>query len=195
MAFSLEGADGSKRVVRDAAFDQRSRTEPLVEPAPYALLDEQGRRYTGLFDGHNVHLNELGNVSASHVATWILGTKPVRIPGGLPLDPQFLFTFFDHGRTEQRLNALWEFSGEHDNAVTAITAAGFARSQFDVRDKNGRVHLRSAGVRFTGRDSAHAIVYADALAEQTLGEIHVGEHNPLRGFGIGFLLHQWEIHR
>lgn len=195
MAFSLHQADGSKRVVRDTAFDDLPRTDPLLQPAPYALLDEHGRSYTGWFDGHAVWLSESGTMSVPLVAAWILGTGPVRIAGGPPLDGRFEFTFFDHGRTEQRLNALWEFRGETEEAVAALRAAGFAPSRFKKGNGGGRVHLRSAGVRFTSRDSAHAIVYQDVFAGKTRGEIHVGEHNPLRGFGIGFLLHQWEIRR
>lgn len=180
-------------VIRDSAFDQRPRTELLQENMAESLVDATGRCYSAFFDGQYVRI--LIRETEAIQARWVLGSAPVRIRGGGLLDPRFLFTFFDYGPTAQRLNALWEFAGSDQEAVTAFVAAGFSRSRHDarLRGDSAGIHLRTRGTQLTGSDSAHAILHENQ--KDGTGEIHVGEHNPLRGFGIGFLLHQWEIRR
>lgn len=87
-------------VIRDPAFDQRARTELLQENVVESLVDAAGRCYSAFFDGQHVRIL-LGEGEAS--ATWVLGSAPVRIRGGGPLDARFLFTFFDDAEPAQRI--------------------------------------------------------------------------------------------
>jgi hypothetical protein len=80
-------------------------------------------------------------------------------------------------------------------AIAAWKQAGFTVSIPDRawnRNHPASVHLRSQGARLTGADSSHVTIAIDQTGDTTRGEIHVGEFNPLTGFGVGFVLHHLE---
>lgn len=159
--------------------------------------------YTASFDGKNVSLTNSSGTTQN--GSWLQGTDAVSgIKGGGNLSEKFSFTFSDHGRGNQRLNARWTFAGSVQDAIQAWEKAGYAQSFLDARFSNEHqpppggslVHMRSPGNFFTGGDSGHAIIPVPPNATiPTSGDVHVGEHNPTTNFPVGFLLHQGEIPR
>jgi hypothetical protein len=101
----------------------------------------------------------------------------------------------DHGPHPQRLHALWNFQGSVQQAIAAWKQAGFAVSIPDRswnRNHPASVHLRNRGAALTGADSSHVTIPLIQEGDKTTGAIHVGDFNPLVGFGIGFVLHHLE---
>jgi hypothetical protein len=165
------------------------------------LTDQHGETYTAVFDGSNVVLTTASG--HDRIARWLPGSMKIAdVPGGGALSPRFTFTFYDHGGGNQRLHATWTFAGTTEEAIAAFERAGYATSALDHKHNRkhsaaGRtlIHMRSRGSMLTGADSGHAILYLDLQGDppRTCGEVHVGEHNPTTGLGLGFLLHRWEI--
>ncbi|GGG98702.1 hypothetical protein [Silvibacterium dinghuense] len=165
------------------------------------LIDREGHRYSGLFDGEYVVFADANGNRLR--GAWILGSGETKgIAGGGELDCRFQFTFKDHGAGNQRLNAGFTFAGTVGEAVAAFRRAGYFMSRLDNRFNREHappaggelLHLRSRGRWLTGADSGHAILEVHPeIATPVSGQIHVGEHNPTRGMGVGFLLHQWEL--
>ena len=173
-----------------------SVTESLEQSTPSAtdesFADDDGHRYSAFFDGNNVIFND---GSADFIGRWLQGSAATvirntrRLPGG------FHFTFMDHGPRPQRLHAVWKFDGSVPQAIAAWKMAGFSVSIPDRtwnRNHPTSIHLRNRGAFLTGADSSHATIPVAQSGSETTGEIHVGEFNPLTGFGIGFVLHHLE---
>jgi hypothetical protein len=156
------------------------------------FLDNDGRRYSAWFDGSEVIFSD---GSADSLGQWIQGSAATVIRQTRRLCRGFQFTFMDHGPRPQRLHALWSFHGAVPQAITAWKQAGFSVSLPDRawnRNHPASVHLRTRGAWFTGADSSHVTIPLDQTGSETNGEIHVGEFNPLTGFGIGFVFHHLE---
>jgi hypothetical protein len=151
-----------------------------------------GDQYFGLFDGSHV-IFRVG--AANFIGHWIQGTDATEISGGERLSVDFKFTFMDHGPRPQRLHALWEFDGPVEQAINSWEAAGFSLSGADRqwnRNHPAAIHLRTRGKFATGADSSHVVIPLEQSGATTRGDIHVGEFNPLTGFGLGFALHHLE---
>jgi hypothetical protein len=163
-----------------------------LRPVDAQFVDARGRHYCGFFDGSHV---VFGAGDASFIGHWIQGTDATEISGGGRLMPELHFTFMDHGPPPQRLHAVWNFNGAVDEAIAVWKSAGFSVSHTDRRWNRNHpdaIHLRTCGTFVTGADSAHVIIPTTQSDSTTRGDIHVGEFNPLTGFGIGFALHQLE---
>lgn len=185
MAFSITTATGEERLL--SACTDNSADESN------GFQDAAGRRYNAFFNGEDVIFAAGGERFRGR---WRLGTESCRIQRTERLPAGFNFLFFDHGPSPQRLHALWSFAGTVDQALTAWQQAGFNLSRADGfwnrRHEAASLHLRTRGHRWTGADSAHVVLPQQQLASQTTGNLHVGEFNPLIGWGIGFFLHQLE---
>jgi hypothetical protein len=191
MSFEILSNSGERRLL--SAMDSSAHSTSVGTDESF--MDDDGRRYEAFFDGSHVVFND---GSAEFIGRWRLGSAATvirntrRLPGG------FRFTFMDHGPRPQRLHALWSFNGAVPQAIAAWKLAGFSVSIPDRawnRNHPASVHLRNRGAFLTGADSSHATIPLFQLAQvgsETTGEIHVGEFNPLTGFGIGFILHRLE---
>ena len=188
MSFEIESISGQPLLLRpqdSCAYPSSSTTETI-------FLDGNDRPYSAFFDGHRVYFND---GAADFAGRWIQGSLPTVIRQTRRLSHGFQFNFFDHGPRPQRLHALWSFQGSAAEAITAWKLAGFSISIPDHawnRNHPASVHLRSRGAPLTGADSSHVTIPLSQSGSETQGEIHVGEFNPLTGFGIGFLLHHLE---
>jgi hypothetical protein len=181
MSFEIASSTGETRLLR--AVDDGMAAE---------FIDDDGRRYGAGFDGSSVTFVD---GSMSHAGRWLQGTAATVIPSGGSLGDGFTFTFMDHGPRPQRLHALWTFEGTISEAIASWKAAGFSVSSLDRtlnRNHAAAVHLRTRGAFLTGADSSHVIILPASAEGGTRGNIHVGEFNPLAGFGVGFVLHQLE---
>jgi len=177
-----------------------SRKTFVSNNAAGALADQHGNRYTGTFDGRQVVFRGADGLECN--GAWILGSVEVTgIVGGEGLGEGFRFTFLDHGKGNQRLNARFSFAGSSEDAIATMLRAGYRVSRWDNRFNRQHqapaggslVHLRSRGHWLAGADSGHAILTVFPGDEHSVsGEVHVGEHNPTTGMGVGFLLHQAE---
>ena len=188
MSFEILSNAGEPRLLR--AMDSIADTVLLGDHSDF--VDCDGHRYVAFFDGSNVIFND---GSGDRVGRWLLGSvatviqKTRRLPGG------FCFTFMDHGCGPQRLHALWTLHGSVQEAIASWKMAGFSVSIPDRtwnRNHPASIHLRTRGARCTGADSSHVTIPAIQTGSNTTGTIHVGEFNPLTGFGVGFLLHHLE---
>ena len=178
---------------------QRLRLRPQDPSVPSTrsnadanFLDDDGRCYSAGFDGSHVIFSD---GPSDFIGRWRLGSAATGIRQTRRLPVGFQFTFMDHGPRPQRLHALWSFHGPAPAAITAWKQAGFSVSIPDRawnRNHPASVHLRNRGARFTGADSSHVTIPLAQAGDETRGEIHVGEFNPLTGFGIGFVLHHLE---
>jgi hypothetical protein len=176
MSFEKSSIDGEMRLLQSAK----------------AEFDRAGRRYSGFFDGSHVIFRA---DASKFTGRWIQGSDRTEIPGGGRLASAFAFTFMDHGPRPQRLHAIWNFDGPVDQAIAGWEAAGFSVSRKDQRwNRNhpSAIHLRTRGEFATGADSSHVVLPLGQSGTMTHGDIHVGEFNPLTGFGVGFALHQME---
>jgi hypothetical protein len=156
------------------------------------FVDDTDCRYSGFFDGGHVVFRS-GDVE--FVGRWIQGTKAVSVSGGGRLSAEFELTFMDHGPRPQRLHAVWKFAGPLEQAIAGWERAGFTISRADRRwNRNhpAAIHLRTRGNFASGADSSHVIIPTAQSGTTTRGDVHVGEFNPLTGFGLGFALHQLE---
>ena len=188
MSFEIVSISGQRLLLRPQ--DSSVQSTPLNTHAIF--LDDNGRPYSASFDGSHVIFND---GSANFVGRWILGSAATVIRQTRRMQQGFQFTFMDHGPRPQRLHALWSFEGPLSQAITAWKQAGFSVSIPDRawnRNHPTSVHLRNRGAAFTGADSSHVTIAIDQTGDTTKGEIHVGEFNPLTGFGIGFVLHHLE---
>jgi hypothetical protein len=173
MAFEINRGDG--RVVRLMGGD-------------LDFSDDSGRRYTGYFDGRHVVFHDGEN---SFSGRWLPGSSATSLPSGGDLPAELAFAFMDHGPAPQRLHALWEFAGLRDQAIERWCRAGFRLSVVD-RYLNPNHPRTSTHLRTKGRSIV--VIFSDIRGDRVTGEVHVGEFNPLTGFGIGFVLHQLEGH-
>ena len=174
-----------------------------VTPAPVSTVhpssnfcDADGRWYQATFDGDCVVFRD---ATEEYDSRWIQGTAAVTMASGRGLPGGFIFTFMDHGKSPQRLHALWRFDGSLQETVECWLRAGFYRYRmdwhFNRRHPDASIHLRTRGNWLTGGNSAHVIISGAQTGNHTVGNIHVGEFNPFTGFGIGFILHQMEALR
>jgi hypothetical protein len=188
MSFEIVSNSGQRLLLRPQ--DQFAHSTSLNLDA--AFLDGNGNRYSAFFDGSYVIFND---GSADFIGRWLQGSAATVISQTRRLCQGFRFTFMDHGRRPQRLHALWTFQGTLPQAITAWKQAEFSVSIPDRawnRNHPASVHLRNMGARLTGADSSHVTIPLAQTGSETKGEIHVGEFNPLTGFGIGFVLHHLE---
>lgn len=188
MSFEIVSNSGRRRLLRP----QDLLVQPTSSNTDTVFLDDDGHRYSPSFDGSHVAFND---GSADFIGRWMQGSDATVIRQTRRLREGFQFTFMDHGPPPQRLHALWTFHGPVQQAITAWKQAGFSVSIPDRawnRNHPASMHLRNRGARFTGADSSHATIPLAQTGSETRGEIHVGEFNPLTGFGIGFLLHHLE---
>jgi hypothetical protein len=189
MSFEILSNSGASRLLSAVDSFVHSTSSGTDE----SFVDDDGHHYSAFFDGSNVIFSDgsaefIGRWRQGSAATVIRNTR--RLPGG------FHFTFMDHGPRPQRLHALWSFDGSVPQAIAAWKQAGFSVSIPDRawnRNHPASVHLRNRGAFLTGADSSHATIPLAQAGGETTGEIHVGEFNPLTGFGIGFVLHHLEI--
>lgn len=188
MSFEIVSNSGQRLPLRPQDLPVQS-----APPSMDAIFrDENGHRYSAVFDGSHVIFND---GSADFIGRWVQGSAATVIRQTRRLHEGFQFTFFDHGPPPQRLHALWTFQGTVPQAISAWKQAGFSVSIPDRawnRNHPASIHLRNKGARFTGADSSHVTIPLDQTGSETRGEIHVGEFNPLTGFGIGFVLHHLE---
>jgi len=189
MSFEIVSNSGQLRVMPGP---QDSFADSTPSNADVVFFDDDGHRYSAFFDGSHVFFND---GSADFIGRWLQDSAATVICQTQRLCEGFQFTFLDHGPRPQRLHALWSFQGPVPQAIEAWKQAGFSVSIPDRawnRNHPASVHLRNRGARFTGADSSHVTIPVDQDGYETRGEIHVGEFNPLTGFGIGFVLHHLE---
>jgi hypothetical protein len=186
MSFEIASNSGQRLLLRPQdSFDRSTKRDP-------DFIDDDGRRYAAYFDGRHVIFSD---GTMDFIGLWLQGSGATVIRQTRRLREGFQFTFMDHGPRPQRLPALWSFHGAVPQAITAWKQAGFSVSIPDRawnRNHPASVHLRSRGARITGADSSHVTIPLDQTGSETNGEIHVGEFNPLTGFGIGFVFHHLE---
>ena len=188
MSFEIVSNSGQRLLLRP----QDSFVQSMSSNVDAIFLDENGCRYSAFFDGSYVIFND---GFADFIGRWLQGSTATVISQTWRLCQGFRFTFMDHGPRPQRLHALWTFQGTLPQAITAWKQAGFSVSIPDRtwnRNHPVSVHLRNRGAAFTGADSSHVTIPLAQTGSETRGEIHVGEFNPLTGFGIGFVLHHLE---
>lgn len=188
MSFEIVSNSRQRRLLRPQDSSVRTKSPN----ADTVFLDGDGHPYSAFFDGTHVIFSD---GSVDFIGRWLQGSAATVICQTRRLCEGFQFTFMDHGPRPQRLHALWNFQGPVQQAITAWKHAGFSVSIPDRawnRNHPASVHLRTRGTRFTGADSSHVTIPADQDGSETRGEIHVGEFNPLTGFGIGFVLHHLE---
>jgi hypothetical protein len=186
MSFEIVSNSGQRCLLRPQDSFARSTTRDAD------FIDDSGLRYTAYFDGRHVIFN---HGSRNFIGRWLQGSAATAIYQTRRLSQGFHFTFMDHGLRPQRLHALWSFHGSMSQAITGWKEAGFSVSIPDRawnRKHPTSVHLRTRGAWFTGADSSHVTIPLTQAGDETTGEIHVGEFNPLTGFGIGFVLHHLE---
>ena len=192
MSFEILSNSGERRLLR--CKDSLVRSTPSNADADLIadFIDDDGGSYSAFFDGNRVIFND---GSADFVGRWLQGSAATVVHKTRRLREGFRFTFMDHGPRPQRLHALWNFVGPVQEAIAAWKLAGFSVSIPDRawnRNHPASVHLRTPGAFVTGTDSSHVTIPVAQTGSDTTGEIHVGEFNPLTGFGIGFLLHHLE---
>jgi hypothetical protein len=188
MSFEIVSNSGQPCLLRP----QDSLVHSTPSDADVVFLDDHGQRYSAFFDGSHVLFSD---GTADFFGRWVQGSAATVIRQTRRLHEGFQFIFMDHGPRPQRLHALWSFQGSAEQAVTAWKQAGFSVSIPDRawnRNHAASVHLRTGGACFTGADSSHVTIPLSQTDGETRGEIHVGEFNPLTGFGIGFVLHHLE---
>jgi hypothetical protein len=188
MSFEILTISGETRMLRHEDIT----AQPALSNAHPDFVDACGHRYSGSFDGKNVTFND---GAVDWVGGWVQGTSATIIRNTKLLPDGFTFTFMDHGPGPQRLHAVWTFKGSVEEVIAGWRLAGFSLSRADRtwnRNHPASTHLRTKGGSLTGADSSHAIIPVVQTEMYTTGEIHVGEFNPLTGFGIGFVLHQLE---
>jgi hypothetical protein len=188
MSFEIVSNSGRRLLLRP----QDSSVASTQSDVDANFLDDEGHCYSGFFDGSHVIFN---HGSREFIGRWLQGSAATTIFQTRRLCQGFQFTFMDHGPRPQRLHALWSFQGPVSQAITAWKQAGFSVSLPDRawnRNHPASVHLRTRGAWFTGADSSHVTIPLDQTGSETNGEIHVGEFNPLTGFGIGFVFHHLE---
>jgi hypothetical protein len=188
MAFEIVPNSGQRMPLRLQDLSVQS-TRSNVDAV---FLDHNGHPYSASFDGSHVIFND---GAADLVGRWMLGSAATVVRQTRQLCQGFQFTFMDHGPRPQRLHALWNFQGPVPQAIAAWKQAGFSVSIPDRawnRNHPASVHLRNRGSALTGADSSHVTIPLAQTGSETRGEIHVGEFNPLTGFGIGFVLHHLE---
>ena len=189
MSFEIQFRLGSKD------SDVEPDAEPLVVQPDGAgvFFDPRGQRYSGHFDGRRVIFSD-GVVD--YPGRWIQGTAATVLASGGLLRPGFRFTFMDHGLPPQRLHAVWIFEGILRDAIEGWKLAHFSISAadrfFNRNHPGSSIHLRTRGAFATGADSSHVVIPWMQAGGRTTGNIHVGEFNPLTGFGLGFVLHHLE---
>ncbi len=192
MSFEFEEAYGFVRRVHPRSVVVDS-SQSSIKQNGRDFIDLSGIHYSGAFDGKNI-VFRCGDTE--YIARWMQGTAATAVRGNELILPGFIFIFMDHGRPPQRLHAQWTFNGPVVQAIRLWQLAGFSISYADrYINRNhvlASVHLRTKGSFATGADSSHAIVYCNAAGATSSGEIHVGEFNPMTGFGVGFLLHLTE---
>ena len=187
---SFEIVSNSGQLHRLRPHDSSVRT--ALSNADAFFLDGDGHPYSAFFDGSHVFFND---GSADFIGQWMQGSDATAIRHTCRLGKGFQFTFMDHGPRPQRLHAVWTFQGDVQQAITAWKQAGFSVSMPDRawnRNHPASVHLRNRGARLSGADSSHVTIPLDQDGNETRGEIHVGEFNPLTGFGLGLVLHRLE---
>jgi hypothetical protein len=188
MSFEIVSNSGQRMLLRP----QNSSVHSMQLNVDPVFLDDNSRPYSVWFDGSQAIFND---GSADFIGRWRQGSAATVIRQTRRLCPGFQFTFMDHGPRPQRLHALWNFQGSVPQAIAAWKQAGFSVSIPDRawnRNHPASVHLRNRGAAFTGADSSHVTIPLDQSGSDTRGEIHVGEFNPLTGFGIGLVLHHLE---
>lgn len=188
MSFQILSNSGQFQLLRP--HDSPVHSAPADEDPIFT--DDKGRRYSAFFDGSHVIFND---GSADFAGRWIPGSAATVIRQTRRLYEGFQFTFMDHGPRPQRLHALWDFQGPVQQAIAAWKLAGFSVSIPDRawnHNHPASVHLRNRGAALTGADSSHVTIPLIQEGNRTTGGIHIGEFNPLVGFGIGFVLHHLE---
>ena len=188
MSFEIVSNSGQRLLLRPLNSSAHSTTSNVDAD----VIDDDGRCYSGFFDGSHVVFSD---GPAEFIGRWVQGSAATVIRNTRQLPEGFQFTFMDHGPRPQRLHALWSFRGSVTQAIDGWKLAGFSISIPDRawnRNHPASVHLRTRGKRLTGADSSHVTIPLAQTGNDTNGEIHVGEFNPLTGFGIGFLLHHLE---
>ena len=188
MSFEIVSNSGQPQLLQPEAISGHST--PSNEDSVF--FDDSGRRYSAYFDGSHVIFND---GTADFAGRWIPGSAATIVRQTRRLCEGFQFTFMDHGPHPQRLHALWNFQGPVPQAIAAWKQAGFSVSLPDRawnRNHPASVHLRNRGAALTGADSSHVTIPLIQKDDKTNGEIHIGEFNPLVGFGIGFVLHHLE---
>ena len=188
MSFEIVSNSGQLQLLRPQISSVRST--PANEGAVF--FADSGHRYSAFFDGSHVIFND---GSIDFIGRWQQGSAATVLSQTRRLCEGFQFTFMDHGPRPQRLHALWNFQGPVQQAITAWRHAGFSVSIPDRawnRNHPASVHLRNRGAVLTGADSSHVTIPLIQEGDKTTGGIHIGEFNPLVGFGIGFVLHHLE---
>jgi RHS repeat-associated protein len=161
------------------------------------LVDQNGNRYSGTFDGTNVSFTQNGSTQSS-TGVWKEGSDPTSgITGGGALDDSFHFTFAQHG-PGQKLNAFGYHVGSPEDAIGKLGAAGIRLSMLDtifnlheMGEHPGALNFRSSGDPGTGANSTHLLLDRTPSATvpwaQTFN-LHTGETNPTVS-GRSFLQH------
>lgn len=188
MSFEIPLKSGGARLLRAAGPSSAGMDCNRRE----LFVDSDGCRYSAAFDGKNVIFN---NGTAEFKGRWLQGTSATIIESSRYLAEGFTFNFVDHGPTPQRLHAVWTFQGSVEEAVAGWKQANFSVSNVDRRVNRNHpasLHLRTRGAMGTGTDSSHVTIPLLQAERCISGEIHIGEFNPLTGFGLGFLLHHLE---
>ena len=191
MSFEILSISGEPRLLSAVNFPAHP-TPSDADQYAQSFVDDQGHRYSAFFDGRNVIFND---GAADFIGRWLLGTSATVIQRTGRLPDVFTFTFMDHGPGPQRLHAVWTFPGSVEEAIAGWKLAGFSVSNVDRhwnRNHLPSIHLRTRGAFGTGAESSHVLLPVAQTESHTTGHIHVGEFNPLTGFGIGFILHHLE---
>ncbi|MES2220148.1 MAG: hypothetical protein V4587_04195 [Acidobacteriota bacterium] len=188
MSFEIDSNSGQRLRLRPADLPAHATSSNVDE----IFLDDNGRSYSAHFDGSHVIFND-GSMDST--GRWTLGSAATLITQTRRLGEGFRFTFMDHGPRPQRLHAVWNFQGTLAQAIAAWKQAEFSVYIPDRawnRNHPASVHLRNRGAAITGADSSHVTIPLAQTSRETTGTIHVGEFNPLTGFGVGFVLHHLE---
>jgi hypothetical protein len=150
-----------------------------------SLVDSNGIRYVGAFDGKDVKfVSERGGDVLT--GKWVPSHR--RVSGIMGVGPlsRFTFTFLDHGGN-QHLNSVWTYAGTTAEVETALVKAGYVRWRIGTATGSLEYRLPSDDM-----NSAHFIIYPGGVNLggrylETTGNAHFGEFYP----GAHPLGHVW----
>jgi len=184
MSFEIFSNSGEPRLLSV----MQSTTDAMLSGGGGDFVDSHGRRYSVYFDGINVIFND---GSADRIGYWLQGSAATVIQRTRLLPDAFRFTWVSPAAAACVVELGWLGSGSHRRLEAGRFFCVHPRSRLEPQS-SGIDPPADQGEDCTGADSSHVTIPVAQTGSNTTGEIHVGEFNPLTGFGVGFVLHHLE---
>ena len=152
----------------------RSRNLVPIGDKKGNLVDQNGNKYSGTFDGTNVNFAQNGSTQSS-TGVWKQGTDPTSGIQGTGNFDHFDFTFINHNSV-QTLSATFYFHGTQEDAAAALGKAGFVH--WPIGFHFGQAEYRQ---NVEGRNSLHfslsgVILDPESNVPLTFGDMHNNEY-------------------